>query len=137
MSASKIKHIPKVILNLEPLNITDNKITKLLRQVIIPNCEQRGSYVIYYDNKIEVGMYRIDLIFEKTKFGEHIKDHGKFSIKIFERNRDCYQEITLKKDDRFIDCSWLSRNDNGQITIKILKEIILRCAELDRLKLFN
>lgn len=137
MSASKVKHESNTILNLQSWGISKHKVTKILRQAVLPDCKFQGSHVVYFDNRIEVGMYRIDLILDHFKSGSHLKDYGRFSVKIFERVREGYFELRPYKDDRFVDCLWLARNENNQLTITDLTEIILRCAELDRLKLFN
>lgn len=137
MSASKVKHESNIILNLQSWGISKNKVTKILRHTVLPECKVKGSHIVYFDNRIEVGMYRIDLILDQLKSGNHLKDYGRFSVKIFEKVREGYEEIRIKRDDRFSDCIWLHNNEQHRLTISDLTEIILRCAELDRLKLFN
>lgn len=134
MTASRVKHESKTILDLSKERLSKNKVIKLLRETEIKtSVDDPGTYI---DNDVRVGIYSIKLLLSPGN-GPRLKNYGRFGIRLYEIKRDGPQEIYIEKDPNFKSNDWVKRNAKYELRTNDLVSAILYCKRLDKLKLFN
>jgi len=83
-------------------------------------------------------MYTISLLlpFDSSSTWSKLKDYGDFEVRVSDTSDRKTTSINLKKDSRFSNQYWVSKNFFGKLRIKHLVDIILYCRRLDKLKAF-
>lgn len=137
MSAVKVKHESRTILNLSQNVLSYSGVEKILRDTKVSCFERLGNVCLSIDNQINIGMYTIRLELSRKEAAEKLRDYGRFSIRIFENGRDGLREVNLKKHEIFRERSWVQRNQEEQFRISDLVEVILLCRRLHNLRAFN
>lgn len=130
MTASKVRHESKVILDLSKERLSKNKVYKLLRETEILTLSQDRS--VYINNSVKVGVYNIRLILNGYQ-GTRLKNYGKFGIRLYQG----IKEVNLRKDCNFKDNDWAKKNSDFSLNTSDLVSAILYCKRLDRLHIFN
>lgn len=134
MTASKVRHESRTILDLSKGRLSKNKVIKLLRETEVLTSTDDSS--IYIDNDVRVGIYSIKLLLNSGN-GPKLKNYGRFGIRLYEIKRDGQQEIMIEKDPNFKSNDWVKRNAKYELRTNDLVSAILYCKRLDKLKLFN
>lgn len=141
MSANKVKHEFRTILNLGSDMLSKHKIQKILRDTKVTSKELNGSIATAIDNQIDIGMYLIRLQLNHFKIEQNnpdkLRDYGRFGIRVYENCKGILTEVNLRKHSIFKDREWAKRNFNGALRISDLVEAIFLCGRLERLKAFN
>lgn len=141
MSANKVKHEFRTILNLGSDILSKHKIQKILRDTRVTSKEFTGNTATCIENQINMGVYLIRLEFNHFKITQNnpdkLRDYGRFSIRLYENLRGALIEVNLEKHSIFKDRKWVKRNLDGGLRISDLVEAIHLCGRLERLKAFN
>jgi hypothetical protein len=140
MTAIKASVESKIILDFSKGEFSKNKIKQALRQCEVIH-SKRGSKpneVTVFTHHIKVGMYTIGLMLlpDSSPNWTRLKQYGDFEVLIWDTNNPKVSAIPLKKDPRFKDQYWVSKNTFGQLRIKHLIDIIAYCHRLNKLRAF-
>lgn len=140
MTAIKATSESRVILNFSGEKCSKNRIKQSLRKCDIVNLERvkESNEYTHYLNSIKVGMYEVTLLlpFDSSLNWRKLRDYGDFEVMIHESDNPKIGAINLKKDPRFKNQYWVSKNFFGKLRIKHLIDIIAHCHRLDKLKAF-
>jgi hypothetical protein len=138
MTAIKAKSELRTILDFSTEKCSKNRIKQALRNCSIVSLDESGTECTLYLNEIKIGMYTVVLLlpFDSSTRWNRLKDYGDFEIKIYESADPKANSINLKKDQRFSNQYWVSKNFFGQLRIKHLVDIIAHCYRLHRLRAF-
>ncbi len=136
MSASKSKYEHREILNFSTGKVTKNSILRSLRKAdfIQEYYNESGISLVYVNNEIKIGMYKICFDLNVVDKAKKLKQYGKFGIYIYEGKS--FLPIDLDKDSRFRSQPWIHDNRENKLTMSRLTDIILYCKRLDKLKSF-
>lgn len=141
MSANKVKHEFRTILNLKSDMLSRHKIQKILRDTKVTSQEFTGSTATFIDNQIDMGVYIIRLEFNHFKITQNnpdkLRDYGHFGVRLYENCRGVLTEVNLRKHSIFREQKWVKRNTDNALRIPDLVEAIFLCGRLERLKAFN
>ena len=138
MTAIRAKYELRTILDFSEGKCSRNRVMQSLRNCSVVGLEESKGKPVLYLNEIKVGMYTISLLlpFDSSSTWSKLKDYGDFEVRVSDTSDRKTTSINLKKDSRFSNQYWVSKNFFGKLRIKHLVDIILYCRRLDKLKAF-
>ena len=139
MTAIKATAERVTVLDFSKSKCSKNQIKRALRQCEFIHCKKgEGNQVTIYTHFIQVGMYNI-LVYlphDSSANCNRLRQYGDFEVYIYDTDNPKVSAINLKKDTRFSNQYWVSKNSFGQLRISHLVEIIAHCHRLNKLRAF-
>src|ERR1700728_4470127 len=139
MTAIKATVERKTVLDFSKGKCSKNKIKQALRKCeFIHSKKGEGNEVTIFNNFIRVGMYSIYIYLplDSSSNCNRLKQFGDFQVYIWDDEDPKARRLDLKKDSRFNNQYWVSKNTFGQLRITHLIDIIAHCYRLNKLRAF-
>jgi len=131
MSLCKLQYEYRTILDFSEKNVSRNLVRTSLTKTEVLGLHNIESELMYIENEIKIGMYRIRLLLSKLD-AKHLREYGSFKIKIYQAD-SC---INLHRDKRFNIQPWVDKNEENNLRVKDLVDVILYCNRLNNLSSF-
>lgn len=129
----------RTILDFSNNTLTKNYVKQAICKAEVLEMYQLQDTIIFVENDITVGMYKIRLSFSAIDAENNrnkLKDYGTFKVKIFEHKNKTDKEIFLTRDKRFNQENWIKNNTDYKLSIKNLVDVVFLCQRLNNLKMF-